>query len=108
MKPVQIYLGVPQTAKLQVYDVKTGKQVTIKQMIITNTNETDAKLTVTVNTTVRSINFVSPGLTINPFIISVVFTVTVSFASVSFMKPVQIYLGVPQTAKLQVYDVKTG
>ncbi|WP_448163790.1 hypothetical protein [Bacillus pacificus] len=61
MKPVQIYLGVPQTAKLQVYDVKTGKQVTIKQMIITNTNETDAKLTVTVNTT-----DIMNGLIVNP------------------------------------------
>lgn len=51
MKPIQIYLGVPQTAKLQVYDVKPGKQVTMKQMILTNTHESDAKLTVTVNTT---------------------------------------------------------
>ncbi|WP_242305804.1 hypothetical protein [Bacillus cereus group sp. BfR-BA-01451] len=50
MKPVQIYLGVPQTDKLQVYDVKPGKQVTIKQMILTNTDVEAAKLTVTVNT----------------------------------------------------------
>ncbi|PFS53477.1 hypothetical protein COK41_28835 [Bacillus cereus] len=46
---VQIYLGVPQTSKLQVYDAKNG-QVTIKQMIVTNTAAEDAKLTMTVNT----------------------------------------------------------
>ncbi|MEH7186467.1 hypothetical protein [Bacillus toyonensis] len=47
---VQIYLGVPQTSKLPVYDVKPGIQVTIKQMIVTNTDIVDAKVTMTVNT----------------------------------------------------------
>ncbi|UPL43258.1 hypothetical protein MU858_21315 [Bacillus sp. PGP15] len=50
MKPVQIYLGAPQTSKLPVYDVKPGQQVTVKQMIFTNTDATDAKITVTINT----------------------------------------------------------
>lgn len=50
MKPVQIYLGAPQTSKLPVYDVKPGQQVTIKQMIFTNTDAADAKITVTINT----------------------------------------------------------
>lgn len=50
MKPVQIYLGAPQTSKLPVYDVKPGQQVTIKQMIFTNTDAVDAKITVTINT----------------------------------------------------------
>lgn len=49
-QPIQIYLGVPQTSKLPVYDVKPGIQVTIKQMIVTNTSVEDAKLTMTVNT----------------------------------------------------------
>ncbi|GAB6423418.1 hypothetical protein bcgnr5372_28210 [Bacillus luti] len=46
---IQIYLGVPQTTKLQVYDVKNG-QTTIKQMVVTNTSSEDARLTMTVNT----------------------------------------------------------
>lgn len=49
-QPIQIYLGVPQTVKLPVYEAQQGQQTTIKQMIFTNTNETDAKITVTVNT----------------------------------------------------------
>lgn len=61
MKPVQIYLGVPQTDKLQVYDVKPGKQVTIKQMILTNTDAEAAKLTVTVNTI-----DIMKGIVVNP------------------------------------------
>ncbi|MED2932860.1 hypothetical protein P4308_12140 [Bacillus wiedmannii] len=48
MTPVQIYLGVPQTVKLPVYEAKG--QTTIKQMIFSNTLETEAKITVTVNT----------------------------------------------------------
>ncbi|MBR9657521.1 hypothetical protein [Bacillus cereus] len=48
-QPIQIYLGVPQTTKLPVYE-GTGKQTTIKQLIFANTVETDAKITVTVNT----------------------------------------------------------
>ncbi|GAB6483371.1 hypothetical protein bcgnr5371_57500 [Bacillus cereus] len=50
MRPVQIYLGVPQTTKLPVYECQPTQQTTIKQMIFSNTNETDAKITVTVNT----------------------------------------------------------
>ncbi len=61
MRPVQIYLGVPQTDKLQVYDVKPGKQVTIKQMILTNTDAEAAKLTVTVNTI-----DIMKGIVVNP------------------------------------------
>ncbi|MES1048461.1 hypothetical protein FOA24_02910 [Bacillus thuringiensis] len=50
MKPVQIYLGVPQTQKLPVYESQQGQQTTIKQMILSNTVDVDAKLTVTINT----------------------------------------------------------
>lgn len=50
MKPVQIYLGVPQQTKLPVYDVQPNQQVTVKQMIFSNTSAEDAILTVTVNT----------------------------------------------------------
>lgn len=50
MRPVQIYLGVPQTTKLPVYEGKPGEQTTIKQMILSNTTDADAKITVTINT----------------------------------------------------------
>ncbi|MDV6367400.1 hypothetical protein [Bacillus cereus] len=49
-QPVQIYLGAPQINKLPVYEVQAGRQVTVKQMIFTNTEAADAKITVTVNT----------------------------------------------------------
>ncbi|MDA2309890.1 hypothetical protein [Bacillus cereus group sp. MYBK35-2] len=47
---IQVFLGIPQTVKLPVYEVNPGMQVTIKQMIVTNKEVTDAKFTVTVNT----------------------------------------------------------
>ncbi|WP_144561585.1 hypothetical protein [Bacillus mycoides] len=50
MKQVQIYLGVPQTVKLPVYEGKPSEQTTIKQMILTNTDTVDSKITVTINT----------------------------------------------------------
>lgn len=50
VQPIQIYLGVPKTSAFQVYSVKPQKQVTIKQMILTNTDAEDSKITVTVNT----------------------------------------------------------
>ncbi|EJV61752.1 hypothetical protein IEO_03047 [Bacillus wiedmannii] len=50
MQQVQIYLGVPQTNKLQVYRVQQGQQVTIKQMVFRNSEETDVNVTVTINT----------------------------------------------------------
>lgn len=50
MKPVQIYLGAPQTQKLPVYESQQGQQTTIKQMILSNTTEVDSKITVTINT----------------------------------------------------------
>ncbi|PHF94242.1 hypothetical protein [Bacillus wiedmannii] len=47
----KIYMGVPQTVKLPVYDTTPGTRVTATKMILTNTDETkDAKVTVTVNT----------------------------------------------------------
>ncbi|MED3036010.1 hypothetical protein CBR56_25115 [Bacillus thuringiensis] len=47
----KIYMGVPQTSKLPVYEARQGSKVTATKMILTNTNDTtDAKLTVTVNT----------------------------------------------------------
>lgn len=50
MRPVKVYLGVPQTEKLPVYVVKQEQQLTIRQMLFTNTSATDAKITITVNT----------------------------------------------------------
>ncbi|MBJ8111724.1 hypothetical protein JDS99_19165 [Bacillus cereus group sp. N6] len=50
MEPIQIYLGSPQKNALQVYVVPKNSRATIKQMILTNTTETDAKITMTVNT----------------------------------------------------------
>lgn len=51
MRPVQIYLGVPQKNVLTVYECPQGQQVTIKQIIFSNAEITDSKITVTVNTT---------------------------------------------------------
>ncbi|MDA1545868.1 hypothetical protein [Bacillus cereus group sp. TH253LC] len=48
-QPIQIYLGVPQTSKLPVYNVTSGQQITIKQVIFSNTAETDSKITLTVS-----------------------------------------------------------
>ncbi|HFK1791377.1 TPA: hypothetical protein ACGXGE_004180 [Bacillus pacificus] len=47
---IKIYVGVPQTSKLPVFEAKQGNRVTATKMILTNTTETDAKLTVTLNT----------------------------------------------------------
>lgn len=47
---IKIYVGVPQTAKLPVFEAQKGNRVTATKMILTNTTETDAKLTVTLNT----------------------------------------------------------
>lgn len=61
MKPVQVYLGVPQTKTLPVFDTRNNEQVTIKQMIFTNTDATDAKITVTVNTVDVMQNYIVPA-----------------------------------------------
>lgn len=50
MRPVRMFLGVPQTDKIQVYKVQTGRQAVITQAILTNTSAEDAKLTLTINT----------------------------------------------------------
>ncbi|MFB5588457.1 hypothetical protein ACE41I_17345 [Bacillus cereus] len=50
MTPIQIYLGVPQTVKIPVYEAQQGYRTTIKQMIFSNTDAADAKITVTLNT----------------------------------------------------------
>ncbi|GAB6742221.1 hypothetical protein bcgnr5412_54830 [Bacillus cereus] len=50
MKPVQMYLGSPQQAKLPVYEVQSNQQATVKQIVLSNTVTTDSKITVTVNT----------------------------------------------------------
>lgn len=57
MQPIQIYLGIPQTQKLPVYDVK-GRLVKVTQIIFSNTSAEDSKITVTVNTTDIMKNFV--------------------------------------------------
>ncbi|MFA2589990.1 hypothetical protein AB1I81_28195 [Bacillus mobilis] len=49
-KPIQIYLGKPQTDKLVVCDVLSNQQITVKQMIFNNSLETEQKLVLTINT----------------------------------------------------------
>ena len=46
----RFYLGAPQTDKIQVYQVPTGRSASITQAIVTNTTDADAKFTLTVNT----------------------------------------------------------
>lgn len=60
---IQVYLGVPQTDKLPIFDVKTGNQVTIKQLIFTNTSTEEAKITMTINTIDIIKDFVVPANT---------------------------------------------
>ncbi|PFP97682.1 hypothetical protein COK06_13150 [Bacillus cereus] len=60
---VQVYLGVPQIVKLPVFDVKTGNQVTINQLIFTNTSVEEAKITMTINTIDIIKDFVIPANT---------------------------------------------
>ncbi|TFF45770.1 hypothetical protein [Bacillus thuringiensis] len=50
MKPVQMYLGAPQQTKLPVYEVQSNQQATVKQIVLSNTDTADSKITVTVNT----------------------------------------------------------
>ncbi|HHB2941863.1 TPA: hypothetical protein ACORAS_004750 [Bacillus cereus] len=50
IKPTQMYLGVPQQTKIPVYEVQSNQQSTVKQVILTNTDSEDAKITITVNT----------------------------------------------------------
>ncbi|MCU4900793.1 hypothetical protein OB975_25405 [Bacillus cereus] len=50
MKSVQIYLGKPQTEKLVVCDVQQNQQVTVKQVILNNSLDTEQKVVLTLNT----------------------------------------------------------
>lgn len=50
MRPVRMFLGVPQVDKIQVYKVSEGRRAVITQAILTNTESEDASLTLTVNT----------------------------------------------------------
>lgn len=50
LKPVRIFLGVPQTDKIQVYKVPQNRRSVITQAILSNTTAEEAKLTLTVNT----------------------------------------------------------
>lgn len=50
MRPVRMFLGVPQVDKIQVYKVSEGRRAIITQAILTNTEKEDAKLTMTINT----------------------------------------------------------
>lgn len=50
MRPVRMFLGVPQVDKIQVYKVSDGRRAIITQAILTNTDKEDATLTLTINT----------------------------------------------------------
>lgn len=58
---IKIYVGVPQTVKLPVFEAKQGNRVTATKMILTNTTESDSKLTVTLNTIDIMKNIIVPG-----------------------------------------------
>lgn len=50
MRPVRMFLGVPQVDKIQVYKVQEGRNAVITQVILTNTEKEDTSLTLTINT----------------------------------------------------------
>lgn len=49
-KPFNVFTGVPQIEELQVYKVPTGSGVVLTQVILNNPEESDAKVTLTINT----------------------------------------------------------
>lgn len=49
-RPTRLFLGVPQTDKIQVYKVSPGRSAVITQAILSNTDVEDANLTLTINT----------------------------------------------------------
>jgi len=51
LTPTRLFLGVPQTSKIQVYAVAQSRSVIVTQAILTNTSEVDTALNLTVNTT---------------------------------------------------------
>lgn len=60
-RPTRIFLGVPQTDKIQVYKVAQGRQVLLRRAVLTNTATEDAALTLTVNTIDILKDFVVPA-----------------------------------------------
>lgn len=50
LRPRRMFLGVPQTDKIQVFKVSAGRKGVMTQAILSNTAEEDAKLTITLNT----------------------------------------------------------
>lgn len=60
-RPTRIFLGVPQTDKIQVYKVGQGRQVLLRRAVLTNTAAEDATLTLTVNTIDILKEFVVPA-----------------------------------------------
>lgn len=51
MQPRRMFLGVPQTDKIQVHKVSDGRSAVITQMILSNSDDAeDSKVTLTVNT----------------------------------------------------------
>lgn len=50
MESIRMFLGVPQTTKIAVYTVPLGRKGVVRQMVFTNTDQEDSKLTITINT----------------------------------------------------------
>ncbi|MBM6615641.1 hypothetical protein JTF06_12165 [Desemzia sp. RIT804] len=50
LAPNRFFLGVPQTDKIQVYQVSAARTAIVTQAILTNTTGDEANLTLTVNT----------------------------------------------------------
>lgn len=50
LRPARIFLGVPQTDKIQVYKVTSGRSAVITQAVLTNTKDEETAITLTINT----------------------------------------------------------
>lgn len=50
MQPIRMYLGTPQTSKLQVFNIPAKRRAVMKEIVLTNTENEDVKITLTINT----------------------------------------------------------
>lgn len=50
MRPKRMFMGTPQVDKIQVYKVPSGRSAVLTQVILSNTDAEESKLTITINT----------------------------------------------------------
>ena len=43
MQPIRMYLGTPQTSKLQVFNIPAKRRAVMKEIVLTNTENEDVK-----------------------------------------------------------------